>query len=73
MALNQPQTQNFESKTPESSLAIPGAFREVKIDDLELAEAGDNDQNLNFKVHSRMNFGSLQIAWMLCHDPFIIQ
>ena len=39
-----PQTQNFESKHLESSLAIPGAFRAVKIDSLELVEARDIDQ-----------------------------
>ena len=41
MALNQPQTQNFESKNPEPPLAILGAVIEVRIDNLEFLKTDE--------------------------------
>ena len=62
-------TSNFESKTFVPSFAAPGAFIEVKIDDLELLEAGDIDQNLNFF----MRFSLIQGQFWALYQPNLIR
>ena len=50
------QTQDFNSKTSESSSAIPGAFKQVNFYNLEFVEAGDIDWNSN-------HFRSFLVIW----------
>ena len=47
------QPPNFDSKTPESSLAIPEVFIQVKFNNPGLLDTDDINQNVKFLHHLR--------------------